>query len=188
MERYGVGDLPLLCPEMGYWSSPIHGSSEQRQAQWLAQTYVRGVSVGIQFLSWYQVFDIAEAGGVDDLYPDHTSGLLRKDGALKPSYYAYRTMTHELAGARYYRSLQVANAEAYVFQMPGGQHKKVVWATASEANVAFPYPCLRRVDTLGNVQSAIYDGDLIWDQDRIANGQIVLKTEQDTPLYVEPCH
>jgi hypothetical protein len=141
MERHGVGDLPLLSPEMGFWSAaPI--SSESYQARWLVQTYVRGLSVGLQ---------------------------------------------HMLAWARYLRSLQVANAEGYVFRMPGGREKTVVWATAATANVAFPYPCLRRVG-FESEQAAIYDGDLTWDQDKFANGQIVLRTEQNTPLYVEPCH
>ena len=185
MERHGVGDLPLLSPEMGYWSAEEAGSSESRQARWLVQTYVRGLSVGLQHMSWYAVFDLIDGIGTTE---EH--GLFWDQDLNKPklAYFAYDTMTHELAGARYYRSLQVANAEAYVFLMPGGRHKKVVWATASKANVAFPYPCLRRVDTLGNAQAAIYDGDLTWDQDQATNSQIVLETQQDTPLYVEPCH
>ena len=185
MERHGAGDLPLLCPETGFWSSSKFGSSEQKQAQWLAQMYVRGVSVGIPFLSWYQVFDIAEAGGVDDLYPDRTSGLLRKDGALKPSYYAYRTMTQELAWARYLRSLQQADAEGYVFRMPNGREKTVAWATITQANVIFPYTRLRWVDTLGNAQAPINDGGP-GDWDYAVNGQIALRVELDTPIYVEP--
>jgi hypothetical protein len=192
MERHGVGALPLLCPEMGYWSAEEvvdAPSSPEQQARRLVQMYVSGLSVDLKHMSWYAVFDngigTTEEHGLfwnEDLYN------LNLDNP-KPAYFAYDTMTHELAGARYYRSLQVANVEAYVFRMSDGRHKKVVWATASQATMSFPYPCLRRVDTFGNVQAEIWDGDLTWDQDQAANGQIVLRIEQDTPLYiVGPCY
>ena len=189
MERHGVDDVPLICPEMGYWSSPKFGSSEQRQAQRLVQEYVRGISVRLQFLAWLPVYDTAEAGSADDLYPDRTAGLFHTDYVTpKPSYYAYSTMARELARARYVRLMQVTGAEGYVFQMPGGREKTVFWATASTVNVPFSYTCLRRVDMGGAVNEPINDGDLVWDQDRTANGQIVLTATKDAPLYVEPCH
>lgn len=187
MARHGVGDLPLLCPEAGYWSSPKFSSSEQIQARRLVQMYVRSMSVGVRFLSWYGVFDTAIAGSAEDTYPDRTSGLLRVDGTFKPSYYAYRTLTQELAWARYLRSLQAANAEGYVFRMSTGREKTVLWATASSATVVFPYPCLRLVDTIGNVYSPVVDGDPNWDWDHSANGQVLLGVYQDMPFYVEPC-
>lgn len=149
--------------------------------------YARGLSVDVSLLSWYKVFDDAVAGSAEDTYPDRTSGLLRVDGTLKPSYYAYRTMTQELTWARYVRSLQVANAEGYVFRMPDGHEKTVLWATATFATVSFPYSCLRLVDTVGNVYSPIADGDATWDRDHAVNGQVLLGVNQDEPLYVEPC-
>jgi hypothetical protein len=189
MERHGVDDLPLICPEMAYWSSPKFGSSEQRQAQWLVQTYMRGISESVQLLAWLPVYDAAEAGSTEDLYPDRTAGLFHLDHVTpKPSYYAYSTMTRELAWAHYVRLLRATGAEGYVFRMPSGREKTVFWATASTANVPFSYTCLRRVNTGGTVNEPIKDGDPTWDQDGAANGQIVLRAAQDTPLYVEPCH
>lgn len=187
MTRHGVGDLPLLCPEAGYWSSSKFGSSEQRQAQGLVQMYARSLSVDVLFLSWYKVFDDAIAGSVEDTWPDRTSGLLRVDGTLKPSYYAYRTLAQELAWAHYLRPLQTANVEGYVFRMPDGREKTVLWATASFATVPFPYACLRVVDTVGNVYSPVNDGDSNWDWDHAVNGQVLLGVYQDAPFYVEPC-
>jgi hypothetical protein len=188
MARHGVGDLPLVCPEMGYWSSPAHGSSREEQAARLVQMYVRGLSMDIRPLSWYKVFDAAEAGSDEDLYPDRTSGLLDVDGNPKPSYYAYQTMAEELNQASYIRELDKQGVEGYVFQIPDGREKMVAWATVSGgAQVVFPYGCLRLVETEGGVRTPIYDGDGNWDHDGMVNGQIALAVYHDTPFYVVPC-
>ena len=188
MEQHGVGDLPLICPEMGYWSSPKHGSSEQGQAQRLVQMYVRSLSMDMQPLSWYKVFDDVVAESTEDVYPAMTAGLLRRDRSLKPSYHAYQTMTQELAGARYLRLFQTTGVEGYVFRTPDGHEKTVLWATGSTTSATFPYSCLRMVDVNGDAFEPINDGDPGWDWDNTVNGQIALGVYQNAPVYVEPCH
>jgi hypothetical protein len=184
MSRHNAGDLPLVCPEMGYWSSPDHGSSRDEQARRLVQMYVRGLSMNIQQLSWYKVFDGEEGDGD----PDTTSGLLDVNGNPKPSYYAYQTMTEELALTRYMRALDKEKVEGYVFQTADGREKTVLWATAlGGTQVTFPYGCLRLVDPEGNVYTPIIDGDGNWDHDGTVNGQIALAVYYDTPFYVVPC-
>lgn len=189
MEDYGVETLPLICPEMGYWSSPNHGSSEERQAQRVVQMFTRGLSKDILFFSWYKVFDRAEAGSPEDLYPDRTSGLLDVNKDPKPSYYAYQTMTRELSGARYLRELETTNVEGYVFRMPSGYEKTVLWAKEGQvsANVTFPYVCLRGVGLDGTVYEPILDGDSYWDHDGTVNGQILFAVYDNAPFYVQPC-
>jgi hypothetical protein len=187
MERHGVGDLPLICPEMGYWSSPKFGSNEQMQAQRLVQMYMRSLSVDMKPLSWYKVFDAAWAGSDEDEFPDRTSGLFRVDGTPKPAYFAYQTMTRELTGARYLRPLEATDAEGYVFQMPSGREKTVLWATVLATSVTFPYSYLRLVDIDGDVFEPINDGDPYWDWDGVVNGQIALGVYENMPFYVEPC-
>jgi hypothetical protein len=187
MERHGIGELPLICPEMGYGSSPLFGSSEQGQARRLVQMFVRGLSVDIQLLSWYRVYDTAVAGSPEDLYPDRTSGLLRVDSTAKPSYFAYGTMTQELAWARYLEPLQIDGVEGYVFEMPGGYRKTVLWATDSSTSVPFPANCLRLVDTGGAIYEPIFDGDPTWDLDGMVNGQISIAVYKNSPFYVAPC-
>jgi hypothetical protein len=181
MERHGVGDLPLICPEMGYWSATSAGSNESFQARRLVQIYIQGLSVGLEHLSWFAVFDGGPGTEEHGLFWDHD--LTRP----KQSYYAYKTLAQELNRARYLRRLQVKDVEGYVFRMPGGREKTVLWATTSSATVSFPYSCLRLVDTLGNIYIPINDGDRNWDWDQTMNGQIVLGVYQDTPFYVEPC-
>jgi hypothetical protein len=188
MARHDVGDLPMICPEMGYWSSPKqYDSSEKEQARRVVEMYVRGLSMDLQSLSWYRVYDDAVAGSKEDLYPADTSGLFRVDGSAKPSYYAYQTMTEELAQAWYLRALDEENVEGYVFQMADGREKTVGWALTPGARVVFPYACLRLVDTEGNVYTPIRDGDGNWDRDGMVNGEIALAVFYDTPFYVAPC-
>jgi hypothetical protein len=187
MANNGAGTLPLLCPEMGYWSSPCLddlSSSEKRQAQRLVQMYVRGLSANISVLSWYKVSDDAVACTVDDLYPDRTSGLLRVDGSVKASYHAYETMTGELTGLRYWKPLQAAGAEGYVFRMADGKTKTVLWSPAGTVYVAFPHTYLRVVTILGD-EVDIWDNQT-GDMDGGVVGQITLAIFENEPFFVEP--
>jgi hypothetical protein len=186
MDRHGVGDLPLICPEAGYWSSPKHGSSEQGQAQRLVQMYTRGLASGVEILSWHKVLDKAWAGSDDDKYAGDTTGLRRVDGSLKPAYFAYQVMTRELELTRYSGPFLHENIEGYVFQMPGGSDKTVLWAKTSVTRVSFPYHCLRRVDRDGNARN-INDGSSD-DLDGIQNGQVRLQLDPGEPVYIRSCH
>jgi hypothetical protein len=186
MTNHGVGDLPLICPEMGYWSSPRFGSSERGQANRLVQMFVRGLSEDMRLLSWYKVFDTAVAGSPEDQYPDRTSGLLRVDNSFKPSYYAYKTMTRELTDLRYRRSFGATGVEGYVFGSPGGGEKTVLWSQSGTVRVAFPYTHLRLVDTLGD-EFDIWDNQpgSPGDVDGGVVGQIELEIYENRPFYVE---
>jgi hypothetical protein len=186
MGRYGVEDLPLICPEMGYWSAeeaPLP-SSEAIQANRLVQMFVRGLSAGIEQLSWLGVFD-HEEGTTNE----HGLFWNRDLNQPKTSYEAYGTMTQELAYVRYLRQLgSGSDVEGYVFRMLDGREKTVLWATGSQTTATFPYSCVRLVDNTGQVYDPINDGDATWDWDGQVNGQIELAVYQDTPFYVEPCH
>jgi hypothetical protein len=186
MARHGADDLPLICPEMGYWSSPTWGSSEEEQASWLVQMYAQGLSEGMQMLSWYKVFDNAIPGSPEDQYPDRTSGLLRMDWTPKPAYFAYQTMSHELRGLSYQRPLGAAGAEGYVFTLPGGGEKTVVWSQAGTVRVTFPYTHLRLVNTVGE-EFDIWDSQATspGDLDGGVVGQIELEFYENQPFYVE---
>jgi hypothetical protein len=183
MIDHGVGDLPLLSPEMGYWSSPCFGSSETGQAYWLVRNHVIGLSEGVRILSWCTIFDLVVACSPEDKYPDRTSGLLNVNGNLKPSYFAYQTMTRELGMARYVAPFQADGATGYTFAMPWGQEKTVLWGKAGTVRISFPYTHLRLVTALG-VEVDIWDngaGDL----DGGIVGQIELQFYENQPCYVE---
>lgn len=181
MQAHGAGSLPLLCPEMGYWSSPTFGSSEDQQARRLVQMFVRGYAAGVQMSSWYKVYD---ASGDD--YPDRSAGLFRVDKSPKPSYYAYQTMTRELEGLHYKGLLNAPGAEGYVYRMGGGRTKTVVWSRAGTIQVVFPFTHLRLVNTLGQ-EYDIQDNQQgqPGDKDGGVVGQIALEIYENQPVYVE---
>lgn len=186
LSAHGAGNLPLIVPEMGYWSDlvpkvPALNSDETKQARGLTQMFVRGFSVGIRQMSWFMVFDSGPA--------TEAHGLFRGTdlSSPKPAYAAYATLTTELSGAQYSSALSGPGLEGYLFSLPGGLSKTVVWASGQASSlVTFHASCVRRVDYLGNVTTPIKDGDVNWDKDNVA-GQITLQVFQDQPIYVGSC-
>ncbi len=180
LQQHGVGHLPLVIPEAGYWSDPAASSSEAQQAARLVKYYVEALSLDVAHLSWYTVFD----GGPGT----ETSGLFRGTNlnSPKPAYAAYHTITRELAGAHFARTVNQPNAAGGVFRMPSGLEKSVVWAANGSANVSFPYRCVRVVDTTGAVTPAVGDGTPGGDRDGQVNNVVTLRVS-DNPVYVEAC-
>lgn len=179
MVNNGVAQLPLLLPEAGYWSSPAAGSSETQQAQKLVQMYVQGLAYGIQELSWYAVFD--QGPGSEE------HGLFWGTDLSKPkmAYYAYSTLTKELAGPHYLSALNQTGIEGYVFQTTARGQVTVVWATGTPQQVAFPNQCVRVADIVGNV-TTIQDGSG-GDEDHTTNNSISLTVTTNSPVYVSAC-
>ena len=185
LSAHGVGSLPLIVPEMGYWSDtvplrPDLDSNEAKQARGLVQMFARGLSVGIKQMSWFAVFDNGSA--------TEAHGLFRGAdlNSPKPSLTAYTNMITELYGARYAGVFSGPGLEGYSFTTATGGPKLVVWAAKqASANVTIHLSCVRRVDYMGAV-TTVADGNPTWDRDATA-GQITLQVLQDQPIYVSDC-
>jgi hypothetical protein len=76
--------------------------------------------------------------------------------------------------------------EGYVFQMPGGGQKTVMWATGADLNWSFPYACLRKVSIEGNAL-LIPDGDKTNDLDGKVNGKVTTRIRNNDPVYLSSC-
>lgn len=102
LERYGRGDMPVWITEMGNRTvpdpdvapgqpQPAGRVTEQQQANDLVRSYALALSEGVQRLFWFNLMD----------WTNETWGTLDAKFRRKPSWYAYRAMSHVLGGQEY---------------------------------------------------------------------------------------
>jgi hypothetical protein len=200
-QRQQMLSLPLISPEMGFWSSEAGGSSEQMQAIRLVQMFTRGLSQGIQRMAWFAVFD-----GSPDI-PTEIHGLFRGNdlNSPKPAYWAYKTLTFQLHGFRYERAYYTEagsptgwDHEAYLFHRRADDARMLVaWANPGSQNpdgvseVVVDGPQVTVVNMLGGLsQSNPYDFQRLViqdgsanDADGQANGRVTVRVTQE-PVYI----
>jgi len=189
--RAAMRSLPLLVPEMGYWSAPDKGETqdqgEHRQAVHLVKMFVTGIANGVKRLAWFAVFD------GDPSAPLEQHGLFRGSdlNQPKPAYWAYRTMTYELNSFSYKGMDRQDRYESYVFQRNlDGAQRMVAWANADTVPVTIKASRVSLVSMLGiasamqasPVPQIVSDGGP-GDADRSANGQVVITLTTD-PVYI----
>ncbi len=154
MTNAGVGDLPVYVPEMGFWSSAKANSSEDYQARRLVEMFVLGQAAGVRKLAWFEVFD---AVSLVDQVPTEEHGLFWGTDLSRPkkAYWAYRTLTSQLNGYAYSRTLSTGQVEAHVFRAADGREKIVVWSQPKDTPGAFTLPgsCYRVVNLLGQAST-----------------------------------
>jgi hypothetical protein len=148
---FGV-NKPIWITELaqhGYEGNP--GSLAQ-QSQYVLQGYARGLAAGAKNITWYAL-KIATDDATN--YPNQ-QGLLFDDLSPKPAFNTYKTMTAELKGYEYNRTLSVSGGgEAYVFRSPYPKEKTVAWGTGTLTFA--PATQLRVVSRLGTI-TFIQDG------------------------------
>ena len=167
-------DKPVWVTELaehGYANNP---TSLVQQARYVIQGYSRGLAAGVENITWYAL------ATPNDSYQQ---GLLFDDWTPKPAFYAYCTLTSELTGYEYARTLDVAGVEGYVFQNPCGREKTVAWGSGTLTLA--PADQLRVVDREGNV-TTIVDGGA-GDVDGVQNEAVELQLSAD-PVFVAVSH
>lgn len=194
--------LPVISPEMGYWSSG-DDSNEAQQARRLVQMFVRGLANNIQRLAWFTVFD----GSPE--HPTEAHGLFRDHqldyGHAKPAFWAYKTMTVRLNGFHYESAFYSEGGvsptlwdhEAYQFRRNAdGARLLVAWANGGQYNpdgisdLVIPsahvtinsHLSLSAANPTLPALVEVYDGGA-GDADGQADGQITLKIDTN-PLYI----
>jgi hypothetical protein len=162
---------PLWVTELaehGYAGDP---ASLERQARYVIQGHARGLAAGVENITWYALTTPNDEYG---------QGLLFDDWTPKPAFHAYKTLTSELTGYEYARTLNVPGAEAYVFRAPCEPEKTVAWGNS--ALTIAPAEQLRVVDHGGN-ETLVSDGGT-GDLDGTRNGAVRLQLTAD-PVFVE---
>lgn len=178
--------MPFVCTELGHpWAGnnppdPNPPYTHENAAQYVVQGFVQGMSglkgygLNLWGSTWFTMREYQ--GGEGNWW-----GLVSSNLEPYLAYYAYRTMTLELAGAEYDRALSVSGIEGYVFSLPGGREKTVLWATGGYVEIAFRGSQLRVVEKDGTVRF-IDDGG-VGDLDGTLNGFITIEIAK-SPVFV----
>lgn len=176
MAGAGLPDLPVYVPEMGFWSSPRANSSEDYQARRLVEMFVLGQAAGVQRLAWFEVFD---AVNLVDQIPTEEHGLFWGTDLSRPkkAYWAYKTLTAELAGYAYSRALATGQVEAHLFRAADGREKIVVWSQPKDTPGTFTvgWGCVQGVNITG--QPFQYAG----------SGPLTIYLPASDVLFLRPC-
>jgi hypothetical protein len=174
---------PIWVTELAEHGYPDDDASLARQARYVIKGHVRGLSAGIENITWYSL-DRAP-------YDPYYQSLLYDDFSTKPAFGAYQTLTGELAGYTYshnrndwvyddsdrgYRYV----IEAYVFEDASQREKTVVWGE-SDQTLDFQASQVRTVDRWGE-ETFISDGGA-GDTDGEQNGTVVLQISNE-PVFV----
>jgi len=165
---FGV-DKPLWVTELAEHGYPDDPDSMAQQARYVIQGYARALAAGAQNITWFSLESV----------DFHEQGLLNLDLTPKPAYYAYQTLTSELAGYRYSHTLGISEGEAYIFRNADQKEKTVAWGFG--VLTFTPASRLRVVDREGSV-TLIEDGGA-GDLDGAQNGVVSLQLT-DEPVFV----
>jgi hypothetical protein len=163
-------DQPIWITELGEHGFASDPDSLVQQARYVIQGYARGLAAGVENITWYALATPKDKW---------EQGLLRDDFTPKPAFFAYQTMTSELAGYEYDRMLDVSDVEGYVFRTPSyGQEKTVAWGSGT---LTFAANQLRVVNREGN-ETFVTDGGAR-DADGTQNGTVELPLSAN-PLFI----
>ena len=189
LTQYGVGNLPILVPEVSIWSVlPNQVEDQHAQATVLIQNFARALAVGVRQVFWFQVFDVPDNPNITSDNTTRTQGLFVEQNLSQPkqSYTAYQVLARELDQWLYASALNVSGAEGYVFNQLTAV-KTVAWgtSTAGPTPLNFAQTCARMVSALG-VETTLRDGQA-GDLGPAGDGQIRLQVNGGEPIYVGPC-
>ena len=179
---HGLSNIPFMCTEIGDPYEPFPDYSHEEASQYIIKGFVRGISLmnrpdyPMQALIWFTMVEYHDGS--------RKFGLLDSNLNPNPEYYAYKTLTAELAGYSYaFKLTGTVGLEGHVFCNQGGMGEKIVlWATENAVPISFLGSQLRVVDKFGT-ELMIDDGG-IGDLDGIANGLIKIEVSQ-SPVNVK---
>lgn len=174
---------PVICTETGRRSDPgqvIDGQpgSDEEQSRYVVRLFVQGLAANLQGLVWFSLSDINDGSLT-------AWGLLDSNRQPKPSYDAFRVLISQLGEATYLQPLAALpeGGEGYVFALPGGGRRSVVWSRDALSKLfAFPVTWLHTTDKWG--QERVYRDGQPGDEDGVANGALLIRVG-GSPVYAD---
>ena len=139
-------DKPLICSEIGRASGADDpqlnvdpSETNEGQSRYVVRGFTHGMTLWpdeMEVVIWYTLVDyLAHAGKkwgllCSDSVPGSCDGLPHL--SRKSSWYAYQTVASELGWAQYSGPMSGSGIEGYIFTMPGGSEKTVLWVPPDE--------------------------------------------------------
>jgi hypothetical protein len=174
---HGV-DLPVWLTELGAHGIPDQPETLPQQARYVIQGSVRALAASVERVVYYTLVSPPNQDSDQSLLYNH-------DWSPKPAFYAYQTLTYELAGYEYVRTLEVDGVEGYVFRDSALREQTVAWSWGEpheSGTVTFaPASQLRVMDSYGYI-TYVQDGGP-QDADGSEDGSIMLELP---PVPVDP--
>lgn len=155
LKKHGASDLPIFNGEIGYsiekLGERVPSDEVEKYQAWM---FIRRVMLdwmwGIKLTSWYRWSTV-----------DESFTIVRHDGSLRPTYYAYKNLSTLLKDYYYTKRMIVENPSDYVLVLENDSDNKfiVAWTTPTQEGA---YPHIPHVHTIslpveaaGNV--TVYD-------------------------------
>jgi len=131
---YGI-NKPLWVSEVGHHGTddPAFENQENynldNQARYVFKVYAQALSLGTENVTWYALKIVRSVTAND------YQGLLDDNNIPKPAFYAYQTLTGELNGYGFVRTINVGSGkEAYEFTNPCEGTKIIAWYNTTDVN------------------------------------------------------
>ncbi len=130
--------MPIMITEVGETSHNKDGIPDYHRQMWtLFETFMHARMVNVYPILWFTGADLQFS--ID--YDGRRYGLLKLDGAPKPTYFAYKTLVQELKEATFVRPRDdlPSRFEGYVFN-DRGRTKQVIWMYSGHPDFPPPQP------------------------------------------------
>ncbi len=180
LREHGVGHLPIMITEAGFFSNHnedwyVQPVNERLQSSYLVKFFTQAIASDVHSMTWWSWTDIYD-------FPD-AYGLLTLDLQAKESYFALSVAAKKLDANNYVRRLTdselgATNIEAYLFA--GAKPFYVAWTMdRAERQIYLPGSLAEVRNLLDVSQGTITDAG-----DGKADGRLRLMVGP-TPVYVE---
>ncbi len=128
-------NIPVISSEWGY-TTYSRGVSFRTQADYLVRQQLFNLYCGVRLSIWYDW----KNDGPDVKVKGENRGVVTYDLKYKPSYFAVRTMTHELSGFHITRRYDTGDGADFVliFSNAEGSTRIVGWTTGPAHTVNIP--------------------------------------------------
>jgi hypothetical protein len=132
-------DIPVISSEWGY-TTYSKGVSYKTQADYLVRQQLFNLYCGVPLSIWYDW----KNDGPNISVKGENRGVVTNNLKRKPSYFAIRTLTHELSGFHITRRYDTGDSADFVLTLMNaeGSSRIVGWTTGSAHTVRLPLSLL----------------------------------------------